>query len=180
MKEYMRNTPNDELCNDLEAALADQFKGFEVNECLFPELGEVGKPVVQGYDGHVRELATKTNEGLALNLPGEKLGLLLSNLVEARKRESDIVLSFDLVQTDEIRIKAPKGYAFGAVPDDLVYPTAPLVYELKFRIEDGDLVVRRKLVLGPGRFRPEGYSDLVEQVKRITKAEDSTLKLVKS
>ena len=173
-------TPNDELCNELEATLAQQYQGFEVDECVFPLLGEVGEPLVQGYSGSVRKLATKDADGLSLELPGEKLGRLMSILVGSRKRDSDIVINFDLTQTDEIRIRPPEGYAFSGVPDDLVYPTAPLMYELKFRVEEGELVVTRKLVLGPGRFRPEEYSDLVEQVKRVKQAEGSTLKLVKS
>lgn len=180
LKESMRTTPNDELCSDLEATLATQYQGFEVSECIFPRIGEVGQPLVQEYTGSVRRMATKGEGKLTLELPGEKLGRLMSILVGARKRESDIVLNFDLVQTDEIRIRAPEGYAFSTVPNDLVYPTAPLTYEIKFRVEDDELVVTRKLVLGPGRFRPEEYSDLVEQVKRIKQAEDSTLTLVKS
>lgn len=179
LKEYMRTAPNDELCNELESDLAQHFKGFEVSECRFPKIGEVGEPLVQEYDGEVKQLATATADGLSLALPGEKLGRLLSLLVGARKREFDVVLDFDLVQTDEIRISPPKGYVFKDLPKDLLYPTAPLVYELKFRIEDGDLVVRRKLVLGPGRFTPADYNDLVEQVKQIRQSEDSTLKLAK-
>src|SRR5690606_37780518 len=114
---------------------------------------------VQEYNGEVKKLATLTTDGLSLALPGEKLGRLLSMLVGARKRESDVVLDFDLVQTDEIRISPPEGYVFRELPNDLLYPTAPLVYELKFRIEDGDLVAQRKLVLGPGRFTPADYND---------------------
>ncbi|MCA8937437.1 MAG: tetratricopeptide repeat protein [Planctomycetes bacterium] len=180
LKESMRTTPNDELCSELEATLASQYQGFEVSECIFPRIGEVGQPLVQEYTGSVRRMATPGDSRLTLELPGEKLGRLMSILVGSRKRDSDIVLNFDLVQTDEIRIRAPEGYAFSGVPNDLVYPTAPLTYELKFRVEDDELVVTRKLVLGPGRFRPEEYSDLVEQIKRIKQAEDSTLTLVKS
>jgi hypothetical protein len=99
--------------------------------------------------------------------------------VGARKREFDIVLNFDLVQTDEIRIKPPAGYSFRDIPRDLLYPTSPLVYELTFRLEDGDLVMGRKMVLGPGRFIKGEYNDLVEQIKRIKQAEDAVLKLVK-
>ncbi|MCB9933100.1 MAG: hypothetical protein H6841_06750 [Planctomycetes bacterium] len=179
LKEAMRTTPNDELCNELEADLAQHYKGFEVSECRFPQIGDVGEPLVQEYDGEVKQLATATADGLSLALPGEKLGRLLSLLVGARKREFDVVLDFDLVQTDEIRISPPEGYVFKDLPKDLLYPTAPLVYELKFRIEDGDMVVRRKLVLGPGRFTPADYNDLVEQVKQIRQSEDSTLKLAK-
>lgn len=179
LKEYMRTAPNDELCNELESDLARHYKGFEVSECRFPRIGDVGEPLVQEYDGEVKQLASATADGLSLALPGEKLGRLLSLLVGARKRESDVVLDFDLVQTDEIRISPPAGYVFKDLPKDLLYPTAPLVYELKFRIEDGDLLVRRKLVLGPGRFTPADYNDLVEQVKQIRQSEDSTLKLAK-
>ncbi|MCB9896268.1 MAG: tetratricopeptide repeat protein [Planctomycetes bacterium] len=179
LKDQMRNTPNDELCSSLEADLAQHYKGFEVSECLFPRLGDVGEPLVQEYKGEVRKLADVTKDGLSLTLPGEKLGRLLSILVGARKREFDIALTFDLVQRDELRIGAPEGYAFAEVPKDLVYPTAPLTYELKFRVEDGDLVVTRKLVLGPGRFKPAEYNDLVEQIKQIKQSEDSVLKLVK-
>ena len=179
LKEQMRNTPNDELCSNLEADLAQQYQGFEVSECLFPRLGEVGEPLVQEYKGNVRKLADQAGDGLSLTLPGEKLGRLLSILVGARKREFDLSLTFDLVQQDEMRISPPEGYAFKEVPKDLVYPTAPLTYELKFRIDDGDLIVTRKLVLGPGRFKPAEYNDLVEQIKQIKQSEDSVLKLVK-
>jgi tetratricopeptide (TPR) repeat protein len=178
-KEDMRTASFDDLCTSLEADLAQQFSGFEVSECKFPKIGDVGEPLVQEYSGTVKRMGTKTTDGMTLELPGEKLGRLLSILVGARKREFDIALTFDLVQYDEIRITPPEGYAFRELPKDLLYPTAPLVYELKFRLEDGDLVVSRKLVLGPGRFKPGEYNDLVEQIKRIKQAEDSLLKLVK-
>jgi len=179
-KESMRTVSFDDLCVDLESDLAQQYPGFEVSECRFPRLGEVGEPLVQEYVGSIKRAATPGAGGLSLTLPGEKLGRLMSVLVGARKREFDIVLNFDLVQSDEIRIKAPQGYVFRELPKDLVYPTAPLVYELRFSLDEGDLVMKRRMVLGPGRFIKGEYNDLVEQIKRIRAAEDATLKLVKS
>ena len=179
MKEAMRSIPYDDLCTDLEANLAQHYDGFEVSECLFPRIGDVGEPLVQEYTGGVRKLADETDKGLSLELPCEKLGRLLSSLVSRRTRVHDIVIDFDLVQRDEIRISPPEGYAFSETPQDLLYPTAPLIYSIQFRMDGDDLVAERKLVLGPGRFRPNEYNDLVEQIKRIKQVEESTLKLVK-
>lgn len=179
MKEAMRNAPYDDLCTDLEANLAQHYDGFEVSECLFPKIGDTGEPLVQEYTGTVRVMSDVGGEFMTLELPGEKMGRLISALVSQRKREQDIVIDFDLIQTDEIRISPPEGYAFSELPSDLVYPTAPLMYQLKFRMDGADMVVERKLVLGPGRFYPSEYNDLVEQIKRVKQAEESTLKLVR-
>lgn len=179
LKEQMRSMPYDDLCTNLEGNLAQHYDGFEVSECLFPKIGDAGEPLVQEYTGTVRTMANALGDDLTLALPGEKLGRLMSALVSQRRRELDIVIDFDLVQTDEIRISPPEGYAFRGVPRDLLYPTAPLIYQLKFRMDNGDLVLERKLVLGPGRFGAHEYNALVEQVKQITQSEDSTLRLAK-
>lgn len=179
MKEAWRTTSYDRLCRELESNLAQHYKGFEVNECRFPDIGDVGEPLVQEYDGTVRRMGKVDGQTLSLELPGEKLGRLLSVLVGKPTREHDLVIDFDLVQTDEIRISPPEGYAFAGVPRDLVYPTAPLVYALQFRMDGGDLLATRKLALGPGRFTPAEYPNLVEQVKKIRQSENSVLKLRK-
>jgi tetratricopeptide (TPR) repeat protein len=178
-KEDMRAMTYDAMCTDLEADLSQHYSGFEATECRFPSIGEVGEPLIREYTGEVGNLATRDGDRLTLALPGEKLGRFLSQLVATERRHFDIVLALDVVQHDEIRISPPAGYVFSTLPEDLIFPTAPLMYSMQFHIEEGDLVVTRKMVLGPGRFRPHEYNDLIEQIKAIRKVEDSTLTLTK-
>lgn len=178
-KEAMRTQPYEQQCTALEEEVAGLLPGFEVDECRFPELDNVNRPLVQAFKGTVRKLATTQGDTMTLELPIEKLGPLLSILVGHDRREQDIVLDFNLHQHDEIRIAPPEGWSFAALPAGLEYPTAPLTYSLAFSLEDGELVVRRKLALGPGRLRPFAYPELVEQVKRIKAAEEVKLTLVK-
>ncbi len=180
LKETLRNTPYEQQCQQLEEEVAAAYPGFTVDECRFPQLAEVTEPLLREFDGSVKGMARVQGDALTLELPGEKLGRLLSALVSLERRRFDLVLDFDLVQTDELRIKPPPGYAFTGIPDALLFPTAPLEYSMQFRMEAGELVMTRKLVIGPGRLLPADYADVVEQVKLIRAAEAVKLKLVKT
>ncbi|MBK8207397.1 MAG: tetratricopeptide repeat protein [Planctomycetes bacterium] len=180
LKETLRNTPYEQQCQQLEEEVAGAYPGFAVDECRFPQLADVHEPLLREFDGSVKGMARVQGEALTLELPGEKLGRLLSVLVSLERRRFDLVLDFDLVQTDELRIKPPAGYAFTSIPDALLFPTAPLEYSMQFRLDAGELVMTRKLVIGPGRLLPADYADVVEQVKLIRAAEAVKLKLVKT
>lgn len=178
-KEAMRTQPYEDQCTALEEEVAGLLPGFEVSVCRFPDLGSPDKPLVQGFEGTVRQLASRQGDTMTMELPIERMGPLLSILAGLDKRDHDIVLDFNLHQHDELRLAPPPGWSFAALPEGLEYPTAPLTYSLSFTIEDGEMVVRRKLALGPGRLKPFAYPELVEQVKRIKAAEEVKLKLVK-
>jgi hypothetical protein len=90
-----------------------------------------------------------------------------------------MALPLEFSQTDELRIEAPEGFAFATLPEDLLFPTAPLEYSINFRMEDGVLVMKRSFTIGPGRLTAAEYPDFVEQVKQIRKAEAVRIKLVK-
>lgn len=179
LKEIMRISPHDESAQQLEREVASHYPGFTVKECRFPGLNDVQQPLVREFEGSVRRMARKDGDALVMQLPGEKLVDLLSVLVELERRRHDMLLPFDFNQVDEIRIKPPAGYAFGAIPAELVMPTAPLIYSLKFRMDGNELVMSRKMLLGPGRLTTADYADLVEQVKLISAAEAVRLRVVK-
>ena len=132
------------------------------------------------FEGRLPALAEARDGGLVLDLPAEKLGALLAVLVGQETRKTDIVLDFELHQDDEVRIKAPKGYVFRNLPADVVFPTAPVLYSLTYRLEGDELVIRRTLALGPGRVGPHVYGLLVEQVRKVLEAEGVRLELAKA
>jgi tetratricopeptide (TPR) repeat protein len=179
MKEFLRTMHGDNRRLMVESEVASHFSGFELERAEFPRLDEVGAPFRQEFSGRVSRLAEAGDDELSLDIPGEKLGRLLSALIGSESRDFDLVLNFNLVQHDTVRVTPPEGYAFAGLPRDLLFPTAPLMFSLQFRMEGRDLVVTRRLALGPGRFTPADYIDLVEQIKRIQDVENTRLRLVK-
>lgn len=179
-KDALRSVPQDELCTRLEQEIAGIFPGFEVERCLFPDLEAAGKPLTREFEGRLPALAEARDGGLVMELPAEKLGALLAVLVGQEKRETDIVLDFELHQDDEVRIKPPEGFAFKDLPADVVFPAAPVLYSLTYRLEGGELVIRRTLALGPGRVGPHVYGLLTEQVRKVREAEGVRLELARA
>lgn len=179
LKESMRNSPHEQSSRQLEREIADHYPGFTVKECRFPGLNDAETPLVREFEGTVKRLASRQGDALVLDLPGEKLADLLSVLAGVERRRYDMVLAFDFNQQDEIRIKPPKGYAFVGIPAEVVMPTAPLSYSLRFHMDGDELVMTRKMLLGPGRLTAADYADVVEQVKVIRAAESVKLRLVK-
>jgi len=179
LKDLLRKQTTEVRTRELEEQIADQLRGFDAEECSFPELDRIGTPLVREFKGNAPRLAKVAGARLSLALPLEKLAPLLSALVSKDQRRQDLVLDFDLNQTDALRIRPPEGYNFAALPDDVLLPCAPLTYSLAFRLEKGELVVTRRLVLGPGRVPTHAYADFVRQVRRIGQVEDVQLTLVK-
>jgi hypothetical protein len=178
LKELVRKQSEEDRSRELQEQIADQFPGFEAEQCTFPELDRVGTPLSRAFKGKVAGFAPLTAGKLVFALPLEKYGPLLSALVNKDKRDFDLVLDFDLCQTDELRIKPPDGWQFDKVPSDLLLPCAPLSYSLTFTLEDGELVVRRTVTLGPGRVPVHAYADFVREIRALGKGEDITLRLV--
>lgn len=179
LKELVRKQSHDERSRELQEQVADQVSGFEADVCEFPDLDTVGTPLSRRFKGKVGALAQKTGGKLVLPLPLEKLSPLLAALVNKQQRVFDLVLDFDLCQTDEVRIKPPEGFAFERVPADVLLPCAPLSYALSFALHDGELVIRRTIHLGPGRVAARDYADFVRTVRKLSEAEDVSLRLVK-
>lgn len=180
LKEDLRGQAADDMQNQLEGELAGIFPGLELEHCAAPDIARAGTPLARTFQGKVAGIARAQGTGLAMALPLESLGQLLSALVGATERNTPLVLNFDLHQVDEIRIVAPKGWRFRALPEALVYPTTPLIYDLQFELTDGEVLIRRSLALGPGRIQVAGYAQLTGQVKRITQAEEAVLELEKT
>ena len=124
-------------------------------------------------------MARTRGGGLALGQPVTRLGQMLSVLVGTPERNAPIVVSFNYSMRDEIRVVPPEGWRFKAKPEDLVYPTAPFVVSAKYELEDGVLVIRRSLDLGPGRIEPVGYQQLTKQVRNLAQNEETRLELEK-
>lgn len=179
LKELVRKQSEEERSRELQEQVADQFAGFEAQECEFPGLAEVGTPLSRRFKGKVARLAQPAAGKLVLALPLEKFGPLLSALVGKDQREFDLVMDFDLCQSDELRIKPPAGWQFEKQPADVILPCAPLTYALSFSLEDGELVVKRHLHLGPGRVAANAYADFVRTIRKLSQSEDITLRLVK-
>jgi hypothetical protein len=179
LKDLVRKQSVEDRARELQEQLSDQFAGFEADECTFPDLDKVGTPLTRAFKGKVAGLAPLTAGKLVFALPLEKYGPLLSALVNKDKRDFDLVLDFDLCQTDELRIKPPEGWTFDKVPSDVLLPCAPLSYSLIFALDAGELVVRRTVQLGPGRVPVNAYADFVRQIRALSKGEDITLRLVK-
>ncbi len=179
LKELLRRQNEEERARELQEQIADQFAGFDANACEFPELDIVGAPLTRKFSGKVTEMAQQAGGKLVLALPLEKFGPLLSALVNKDKREFDLVLDFDLCQTDELRVKPPAGWRFEKLPQDVLLPCAPLSYSLTFSLDDGTLVVKRSLRLGPGRVAVNAYADFVRAIRKLSQSEDVTLRLVK-
>jgi hypothetical protein len=180
LKEALRNVPLEQLRRQVQGQLAQAYRGVQVSECSFPNLADIGEPFTQEFEGSVKRLARAAGDALTLDLPGEKTFDLIGVLAGSERRRFDISMPFDFIQKDELRIKPPKGYAFSAIPDGLLCPTAPLEYSLQFRLEAGELVMTRKVIIGPGRLRAAEYAGVVEQIKQIRAAEAVKLKLVKA
>lgn len=179
LKELVRKQSSDERNRELEEQVADQFAGFEAETFTFDDLETIGAPLKRGFKGKAPSLAPLTGGKLVFALPLEKFGPLLSALVNKDKREFDLVLDFDLCQTDELRIKPPEGWNFERLPPDVLLPCAPLSYSLSFALEDGELVVRRSVQLGPGRVPVHAYADFVREIRKLSQGEDVTFRLVK-
>lgn len=179
LKESLRTQPADDMQNRLEGELAGVLQGLDLHEFSAPGLDRPGTPLVRSFKGKVETLARMAESTMSLNLPMESLGQLLSALAATPERRRAVVMNFDLHQSDEVRILPPQGWRFAELPQALVYPTAPLLYELQFELVDGELVIRRSLALGPGRIEPALYPQLVQQVKQITQAEEARVMLVK-
>ncbi len=179
LKELVRKQSRENRSRELEEQIADQFAGFEAEACTFDDLETVGAPLKRGFKGNVPALAAQNAGKLVFALPLEKFGPLLSALVNKDKREFDLVLDFDLCQTDELRIKPPQGWSFERLPQDVLLPCAPLSYSLSFALEAGELVVRRSVQLGPGRVPVHAYADFVREIRKLSQGEDVTFRLVK-
>jgi len=180
LKDGLRNQPADEMQSQLEGELAGLYPGFEIESFTTPAIDDPGTPLVRTFKGKVSNLARAQGGTLALALPMESLGQLLSALVSSTERRTALLLNFDLHQQDEVRIAAPAGWRFKSIPAGLVYPTVPMLYSLQFELKDGALVIRRGLALGPGRIEPSGYGQLTRQVKKISEAEEVTIELEKA
>ncbi len=179
LKDVVRKQAEEERARELQEQIAEQFAGFESEACTFADLEKPGVPLTRAFKGKVARLAQQAGAKLVLTLPLEKFGPLLSALVNKDKREFDLVLDFDLCQTDELRIRAPAGWQFEKLPHDVLLPCAPLSYSLTFTLEENTLVVRRSLRLGPGRVAVNAYADFVREIRKLSQGEDVTLRLVK-
>ena len=179
LKELVRRQNDEERARELQEQVSDQFAGFDADACEFPELEVVGAPLTRNFSGKVATMAQQAGGKLVLALPLEKFGPLLSALVSKDKREFDLVLDFDLCQTDELRIKPPAGWQFEKLPQDVLLPCAPLSYSLTFSLDEGTLVVKRSLRLGPGRVAVNAYADFMRAIRKLSQSEDVTLRLVK-
>lgn len=180
LKDMLRTQPSDEMQTQLEGELAGLYAGLDLESFSAPDLAVPGKPLVRAFKGKVDSLAQAQDGRLTLKLPMENLGQLLSALCNATERRTALLLNFDLHQRDELVIQPPSGWRFAALPQGLVYPTAPMLYSLQFEMIDGAMVVRRSLALGPGRIEPALYAQLTAQVKQIGDAETVTLELEKA
>ncbi|MCC6575096.1 MAG: hypothetical protein IT462_15065 [Planctomycetes bacterium] len=177
IKEQMRNTSREQLGTELEGDIASQFPGFSATSMDFPDIGTLGKPYVRKYAGTSPALAQKSRQGLTCGLPIAKMAAVLASLASREKRKMDMLLDFDLHWEDEIRIKAPAGFNFSELPADTLYPCAPFLYSLTYKLEDGVLVVKRKVGVGPGRISASSYPQFLGQLARVRAAEDIRIKL---
>lgn len=180
LKDMLRTQPADEMQTRLEGELAGLYAGLELESFEAPGLDTPGTPLVRAFKGKVGTLARPQDNRMTLKLPMENLGQLLSALCNATERRTALLLNFDLHQRDELVIKPPPGWRFAALPQGLVYPTAPMLYSLQFELRDGAMVVRRSLALGPGRIEPALYAQLTAQVKQIGDSEGVSLELEKA
>lgn len=179
-KEQVRTASADDVRQQLEREVASIFPGLELDKCSTPGVGVPGTPYVRKFEGKVAKLAVKQDGGLAMDLPVEKLGQLLSQLVSTPARSTAIVMPFNFHQRDEIRIAPPEGWRFKAIPQDLLHPTAPVAFSTCFGLKDGELVIRRLVDVGPGRIEPVSYAQLTQQVKKISESEETRLELEKA
>ncbi|MHC4840518.1 MAG: hypothetical protein ACYTDT_06080 [Planctomycetota bacterium] len=178
-KESLTNRTEEDRNRELIGDLSAQIPGFSATELGHPDLATVGTPLTRTFKGNTKQMAKATGDTLTLSLPMEKYGRLLSILVAGEKREYDLDLAFNMHQLDELRITPPAGYSFSEVPKSLLYPTTPLEYALEVELDGRELVIKRSLTLGPGRFYPSQYPDLQRQINRIRKAEDVLLVMKK-
>lgn len=177
LKDSLRTQTQNEMQQNLEEELAGSFAGLDLETCASPDIDRVGTPYLRTYEGKSTGLARKQGNGLSLGLPLESMSELLSALVGRESRTRAISLKFSFVQSDSLQVAPPPGWRFRSIPADLVYATDPLTYALTFELKDGDLLVRRKVRVGPGRIEPVGYAQLTEQVKRIGQAEKTRVEL---
>lgn len=179
-KETLSRTSEEDRNRSLSSEVSIQVPGFIAKELSHPELEIIGQPLTRKYKGKTEQLAEAKGDELSLALPLEKFGSLLSVLVATENRKHDLEISFHMNQYDVLRITPPKGYSFTSLPKSLMYPTAPLEYAFEVSMDGQDLVIRRSLNLGPGRFYPSNYADLQKQVSQIRKAEDTRITLKKN
>lgn len=177
LKDMLRTQPADDMQTQLEGELAGLYPGLDLESFSAPGLDTPGTPLVRSFTGKVASLARPQDNRMSLKLPMENLGQLLSALCNATERRTALLLNFDLHQRDELVIKPPPGWRFAALPQGLVFPTAPMLYSLQCELRDGAVVVRRSLALGPGRIEPALYAQLTAQVKQIGEAEDMRIEL---
>jgi tetratricopeptide (TPR) repeat protein len=178
-KEALRTMPQDDQRQILQRELAGTLPGVDMEDYATPGLETPGAPLTREFKGAVAAMARKRGAGLAMGQPVTRLGQLLSVLVGTPERNAPIVISFNYRMRDEIRVVPPEGWRFKAKPEDLVYPTAPFVVSAKYALEDGVLVIRRSLDLGPGRIEPVGYQQLTKQVRTLAQNEETRLELEK-
>ena len=176
-KDAFRTVPLDQQREFFEQQMPSYMPGLELEDYTTPGLDTPGTPFVRSYTGKVDGMARRRGAGLAMDIPVERLGQLLSVLVGTEERSAPLVLSFDYNILNEVRVVPPPGWRFKALPENLEYPTAPLVFSAQYSLEEGVLVIRRSLDLGPGRIEPVGYRGLVRQIAAIKDNEETLLEL---
>lgn len=178
LKEAYRTAAESQRRRIAQGDLAALYAGFQLTDLKFPKLDVVGEPLTRQYTGETGVLWQGSGDARTMDQPMEKLGPLLSALTSREKRKFDLLLPFRLFQRDTVRIKPPSDWAFEELPKDLVIPSAPLTITMKYRLDDGDLVITREMSIGAGRIKTFWYPELVALVAKIKEREDQKLKLV--
>ncbi|MEE9311075.1 MAG: hypothetical protein V3V10_01560 [Planctomycetota bacterium] len=170
-KDSLSRATEEDRNRTLAEDLGEQIPGFTATELSHPDLDTVGKPLTRKFEGKTKQIAKAVGDTLTMPLPIERYGRLLSVLVATEKRVHDLDIAFNMHQFNELRVSPPEGYSFSEIPKSLIYPTTPLEYAFEVTLDGRDLVIKRSLSLGPGRFYPSNYADLQQQINRIRKAE---------
>ncbi|MFC6996681.1 DUF3857 domain-containing protein [Rufibacter roseus] len=132
----------------------------------------------------------QVNENLQLELPrvasvsGRRM-FITPNLMNRRQsvplttetRKHDVVLTYPYYDVDSVEFEIPAGFKPESVPQPVKISSVFGEYEAKVNMKDGKLVYQRQLTMHKGRFAPDRYAELVEFLKKVSRADQQQVVL---
>ncbi|MEP1150788.1 MAG: DUF3857 domain-containing protein [Balneola sp.] len=151
---------------------------FDVMEADFSGIRNDTKDVSYSYTLDFSNYTTTSSSRIFV--PLETINSWSFNPDKEVKRKQEIWLPYVLTEKDQSIYVLPKNYDIEAIPEEAFFQSEFANYSIEYTInEEGNLLLKRELVINEKRIPPEAYNDFREFFMNVSKSDSKQLVLVK-
>jgi hypothetical protein len=161
----------------LATALADVYRGVQVEDVLAPNIGDITQPAHVTAKLKVPAWSRPDGAGQRFYVLGRQLGLA-SSLAGLSKRTHELSLDVPAAQEFALDYELPSGHEFSRIPDAKKIETDVGSFSLEIERTTRGATVRSTITFPKARITPKQYPAFRDFLRRVDESLEQTFEVV--